>query len=55
MATDIEIVAMASLLNTPVAVHTEDRGEQGCWMKYNPVCVVPPFQDMDLYDVFHKL
>lgn len=43
-ATDIEIVAVASLLITPIEVHTEDLRGQRRGMKYNPVCIVPPFK-----------
>jgi hypothetical protein len=34
-ATDIEIVAVASMLNTPVVIHTEDRQGQRRWMRYD--------------------
>ena len=41
-ATDIEIVAISSLLNTPVFIHTRLPSGEKKWLKYGPVCVVPP-------------
>ena len=49
-ATDIEIVAISSLLNTPVFIHTRLPSGEEKWLKYGPVCVVPPTLKGHLFD-----
>ena len=45
-ATEIEIVVISSLMDTPVFVHTRlPCGEK--WLKHEPVCVVPPILKTD--------
>ena len=46
-ATDIEIVAAASLLDTPFVIHTQlSTGNK--WLRYDPLCVVPPLLNTEL-------
>ena len=46
-ATDNEIVAAASLLDTLIVVHTQlSTGIK--WLRYDPLCVVPPLLNTEL-------
>ena len=46
-ATDIEIVAAASLLDTLIVIHTQlSTGKK--WLRYDPLCVVPPLLNTEL-------
>lgn len=42
-ATGAEIVAAASLLNTPIVIHTEDQAGVRRWLSYEPLRVAPPY------------
>ena len=46
-ATDNEIVAAASPLDTPIVIHTQlSTGKK--WLRYDPLCVVPPLLNTEL-------
>ena len=46
-ATDIEIVAAASPLDTPIVIHTQlSTGKT--WLRYDPLCVVPALLNTEL-------
>ena len=46
-ATDIEIIAAASPLDTPIVIHTQlSTGKK--WLRYDPLCVVPPLLSTEL-------
>ena len=46
-ATDYEVVAAASLLDTLIVIHTQlSTGKK--WLRYDPLCVVPPLINTEL-------
>ena len=46
-ATDIEIVAAAPLLDNPIVIHTQ-LSTRKKWLRYDPLCVVPPLINTEL-------
>ena len=50
--TDVEIIAMATMLNTPVYIYSQISRSKQAWLKYSPVHSIPPRYSLSRRSIF---